>query len=128
VPLLCFANFAFFAAKSSYPLSLSFILPVQGAMNRAPTRLYLLSFVLFVSFVVNSFVGCRSLFGQPAGAHVIGPNSESGRIVGVAMFAGKLAASSKATAAPLSQGRHGLPGDRTEPALNAAIDARHQAQ
>ena len=63
-------------------------------------RLYLLSIVLFVTFVVSFVHGCRSLFGQPAGTYMIGPNSESGRIVALAAVMRKLAARSEAAAAP----------------------------
>ena len=43
----------------------------------------------------------------------------------MASFVGKFAAPGKAAAAPLPHDRHGLPGDRTELALNGTIDARH---
>jgi hypothetical protein len=59
---------------------------------------------------------------------MITPNVYGGWIVGMAAFAGKFAAPGKTTAAPLPHDRHGLSWDRTELALNGAIDARHQSQ
>jgi hypothetical protein len=56
--------------------------------------------VLFVTFVVSFVHGCRSLFSQPAGAYMIGPNSDRGRIVALAAVMRKLAARSEAAAAP----------------------------
>jgi hypothetical protein len=65
-----------------------------------PLRLYLLSIVLFVTFVVSFVHGCRSFFSQPAGAHVCISKVDRGRIVALAAVMRKLAARSEAAAAP----------------------------